>query len=241
MNVNKGFWFGIGCIFLLAACEAPCNSPAVGNPKTEIRPISGFNSVESQGSIDVEILTGTQQEVIVQADEAIIPLIYTEVTGDNKLIISTANNINFCDENIKVIVVTNSYAIREIILSGSGSISSTTLLDSSYNRFLLSGSGMLFSIIETDVLDVQLDGSGEISLSGNNRVSDYSLAGSGNILGFSLSTKNTTVALTGSGQIKTSTADTLAVTLTGSGMVLYKGDPFVVTQISGSGDVVKVP
>ena len=53
-----------------------------GNVRSEKRPVAGFSSVDVSGIFQVEIVSGKDYSVEVQADDNILPLIQTNVDGD---------------------------------------------------------------------------------------------------------------------------------------------------------------
>ena len=66
------------------------------------------------------------------------------------------------------------------------------------------------------------------------------LIGTGNFNGFPLLVKNCNVDITGTGDCEVSVETKLDVSIIGSGSVYYKGNPSVITNISGSGSVIHV-
>ncbi len=64
-----------------------------GKVKKETRELGNYNSLASQGSIDVQIAYGNSNSVAIEADENLLPYIETLVEND-KLLIKSKKNVN---------------------------------------------------------------------------------------------------------------------------------------------------
>ena len=62
-----------------------------GKRQTETRQVALFTSIETEGAFNVDVVCGKGLRVEVEADDNILPLITTEVSG-NKLILTTTLN-----------------------------------------------------------------------------------------------------------------------------------------------------
>ena len=86
-------------------------------------------------------------------------------------------------------------------------------------------------------VEVRIEGSGDVTLSGRADQLDVRVAGSGNAHTFDLDVGAVTAEIAGSGNVETSVTDRLDARIAGSGDVVYRGDPRVSSQVLGSGDV----
>ena len=66
------------------------------------------------------------------------------------------------------------------------------------------------------------------------------LIGTGNLYCFPMTVKNCNVDISGTGNCEVSVETRLDATIIGSGSVHYKGNPFIHTNISGSGSVIQM-
>ena len=87
---------------------------------TETRQVGNFHQVFNEGEFDVYIIQDGLNEVIIEAESNLIPLIITHVEG-SALVIDTKDNLQ-SNYPMKVYVHTNE--IDEVRLSGSGSLRS---------------------------------------------------------------------------------------------------------------------
>lgn len=249
----------IGVAMFLTSCEGTWPNCVDGNGViiTETRDVSDFTNVESNGEFDVFIYPGNEREVIVEADENLMGLIITRVSGDNLIIETRRGNCIRSSENVRVTV--NVPDLSHIDLNGSGNIWCDSLSTSSFETEL-DGSGTIQCVhMQVPEMDIDLDGSGniemdgtyttvkavidgsgEITLSGISPDADFLINGSGNIRADELETNTCYARITGSGSIYTWVEELLDVNISGSGNVYYYGEsPLVNTRITGSGQVIK--
>jgi hypothetical protein len=91
-----------------------------------------------------------------------------------------------------------------------------------------------------DELTIVADGAIEMNLLGRVDVLTITLAGAADINAYPMDTKECYLAIAGAANVEVSVSDILHVTISGTGTVRYKGDPVVTSNISGTGEVVKV-
>ena len=91
-----------------------------GQLKKETRQVSDYTALASQGSMDIIITYGTSNNVIVEADENLLPYIETSVEN-GKLTIKSKKGVNF-KTNSKMIVHVSMTKINSLQQSGSGNI-----------------------------------------------------------------------------------------------------------------------
>ena len=84
-----------------------------------------------------------------------------------------------------------------------------------------------------------ISGSGEIYLTGTDTVETQSIeiSGSGSVEAINLPVRKSTIDMSGSGDSKVYVLETLDVEISGSGEVIYKGNPIISQQVSGSGGI----
>src|ERR1044071_5326116 len=80
--------------FALQACDTACVQGS-GNESTDNRKVTTFTELDIAGGFNVTLVQDSSNNVIIQADDNILKLIKTHVSGD-KLKISTDNK-NICN------------------------------------------------------------------------------------------------------------------------------------------------
>jgi hypothetical protein len=201
----------LGC----AACRY--NSEVVkgsGNVQAEQRVVEEFKRVELRGSMDVDIVVGPEQSVLVEADDNLLPIIQTNVKHD-VLIIGSSRSFR-SSNRVKVSIVVPD--IRAVALHGSGDVA---VADISGERFeaLIAGSGNFRATGRVTKLVASIKGSGDLRLD-------------------KLEAGTVDVSIAGSGSATLHATEELSVDIAGSGDVRYTGEPARVSpRIAGSGRV----
>ncbi len=234
MRNAKFILFAVFIFVVLPSFAQRKNISGNKNIQRQERNLADFAAVSSLGSINVYISRGPVA-LVVEADENVLPYIETEVSG-GKLKISTSREVNIRNATMKVHI--SMPDLREANLAGSGSIRSTTALNSSGNfNAALTGSGNINLEIQATDIMAKIAGSGNLHLSGNAGELKLNLTGSGNYRGFDLRSKTAQIRIAGSGSAEVNSAEALDVQIGGSGGVRYKGSPKISTSITGSGRV----
>jgi hypothetical protein len=193
----------------------------------------------------------------VEADENLMNLIITRVSGGELIIETRHGDCIRSSENIRITVTvpdlnhidlngsgiiwcdTLSTQNLEVDLDGSGTIQCVSLLVPTLEMDM-SGSGKIEADGTFTDVHTMIDGSGDVILYGESQTTDLNISGSGMISAGELFTGTCHATITGSGTIYTWVKDLLEVDISGSGIVYYYGDaPVVNTHITGSGQVIK--
>jgi hypothetical protein len=189
-----------------------------GSVVTEQRNLTGFTSVLASGSSKVYIDEGTQFSVQVRGYGNLLPHYETRLVN-NELQLGFKNNVSIKNDNTEVHITLP--VLDGLKISGSGDIRTTG------------------NFPHVTSFNMQVSGSGNIFFS-DGSTADFrsSISGSGNIYALGLLSDNAETTTSGSGNTEVSAASHLKVKISGSGNVYYRGNPIIVTNISGSGDVI---
>ena len=172
-------------IVLAAAALSSCTYwgrcvDGAGPVVEEVRETGSFSSVRNTGSFDVYVTQSDELSVLVRAQESLIPIIETNVSGST-LIVEIRDN-NCIRSNSKVEVYITMPETQDLTLSGSGRVfadkissaeveisnsgSGYMIVDSTMSETLVidnSGSGSIeVGESYTDILDLIQSGSGSI-------------------------------------------------------------------------------
>ena len=189
------------------------------------RELKGFERIEQLGSLDVIYHQADSFSVRVSAPVDVIGDVETRVEG-NKLIVKMkgeGNVINFgVSDSKNVTVYVTSPDFLGITLKGSGDFESNGLVDTDKLDIVLNGSGdIMFDDIICDQVHVSLVGSGDVALQNVKMLQSY-------------------VDLVGSGDIKMhfDNGGTVESNLTGSGDITLSGSvKDYHSNVRGSGDM----
>jgi hypothetical protein len=235
MNTTHKILFGILISAMLWSVGCNKLNRIDGNNQliTENRQLVSFNRVVNEGTFNVYVKQDTIFEVTVEAESNLVPHIRTLVSG-NSLVIDTRENLhNYFPMNVYV----RTPFINGVHLKGSGYMQLDSL-DTDNLEIELSGSGNIKGQTSTNYIKATISGSGSIDLYAVSSATDTKISGSGDIklVGESFSGTHT---ISGSGSIRASNflQNEIIAKISGSGnMYLNVSDKLDVT-ISGSGSV----
>ena len=209
-----------------------------GTITTSILDVENFTGIASLTSSNVTINQGTTQKVEATGHPNIIEIVSTSVSSGIWEI--RLDQQNKCLTDFELSFAITVPTINHLTLSGSGDVVVNNFSNQNNLTITSGGSGSMtlkeFEGITN--LEVTLTGSGDFS--GRNAISTLELlnlihSGSGDYLGYEISSNRATVTSLGSGDCQLTVQDTMDVRITGSGDVLYKGMPVITENITGSG------
>lgn len=194
-----------------------------GEMITKERKVGSYDAVKLIGSMNVELVAGTEGNLKVEAESNLQEYILTEVKNGT-LKISVEKDINLDPtEEIKVTVPFKD--LEEISLTGSGDIWNSDLIKESNLEVQVTGSGDMMLDLEVEDLEGKITGSGDIELKGKARRFECSVTGSGDFDAFGLSAEEVEAKVAGSGDIMVNASKALKASVAGSGDIIYTGNP----------------
>ena len=181
--MRRIWFFGI---VLAAAALSSCTYwgrcvDGVGPVVEEVRQTGEFNSVRNTGSFDVYVTQSDEISVIVRAQESLIPIIETNVSGGTLIIEIRDNNCIRSNSNVEVHVTMPE--TEELALNGSGRVFADMLSSADVE---ISNSGSGYMVIDSTMSEsLVIDNSGSGSIEVGDSYADYLdlfQSGSGSIL-----------------------------------------------------------
>lgn len=234
-TLDKTGFLRAGFVVVLAILWGAGQSFAAGGTVEESRDVSGFDEIETNGSIDVFVKKGSTFSVRLRADADVIDAIETVVTGD-RLTIGLARGrygrIKVLEAYITLPTLT------ELELNGSGSLD-VDMMDGDSASLSLRGSGDIeIETIDVEDVSIELKGSGDIEAEGRCNMVDIELKGSGDIELDDLRCANAEVSISGSGDVEIYASKAFTGSVRGSGDINVYGNPDQTSsRASGSGDI----
>jgi len=207
---------------------------------TEVRTISNFTGLNSAIEGDVYVYQDSVFKVELLAQQNILNAIETSV-DDGVLNIAFKSGIRIgSHDRVKVYITMPT--INNLTLSGSGMLSALQPIESDNIELKIDGSGyMALSSVISNKVSGAIDGSGNITVSdGAADNEQLHINGSGLLDFVGINAQNADVSVNGSGAAKVNVQRMLHVLIAGSGLVYYTGTAQVNTDVSGSGKVVKM-
>lgn len=230
----KQIVFAFFALLVITSCNQMRGS---GNVVKERRQTGNFKGISAGGAFTVEIRTGSNTEVVVEADDNIIGMIETEVE-DDILHIDTKDGTSLND--VHLVVYVTAPEINSINSSGAATIKAIGQLKSDRKITLdVSGAAHLTASVDAPEVSAEVSGAGNMEVSGNTRDYSAEVHGSGNLHSGDLKSENTTVDASGAGNAWVHSSVSLKAEASGAGNVHYKGGGNVTVNTSGAGNVRK--
>lgn len=193
---------GIGLIFAISCSVGNLSrTKGSGNAKSEKRNVSDFKQIEAGGAIALEVVAQKDFSVEVEADDNLLPLIKTEVSGDT-LKISTADKIS---SKTKIIVKISMPELTSLDVSGA--------------------SGAVVSDVKTDSLKLEASGASKIKISGAANNLESNASGASGIDAESLTVNDADVEASGASNTTVFAANNLKADASGASTIYYTGEP----------------
>lgn len=207
-------------LLIFTSCHSISGSGKIVSQNMQL---SGFNGIQTSGSIDIEIKPGSNESVVIEADDNVQP--YIAATVQNGLLdIHYKPNMSFMNTHAKVLVTATT--LNKLIVSGSGDIISYgTLTEANKVEIIVEGSGSIKAGVDAPSVITNIDGSGSIDLNGRTRNFEGTISGSGDLKCHNLLSENTTLTVEGSGKAHVYASVSLTATISGSGDIFYSGHP----------------
>ncbi|MCX6278919.1 MAG: DUF2807 domain-containing protein [Bacteroidetes bacterium] len=226
----------LGMTSLFAGCNFRGGIHGDGNVLKEVRKVSSFDGIDVSGAFEILLKQGATEEVVVEADANLLPVILTVVEG-NTLKIETKKSVNHVT-SMKVFITVKD--LKRIDVSGAVDIQTESRI--SVPELSIDASGATDSKLEIAVQKLRLDCSGasKIKFSGSATDVNMDLSGASDIFGFDLLAETYDLQISGAGNAQINVSKKIHAEISGAGSVKYRGSPTQVDQsVSGAGSIQK--
>ena len=200
-----------------AACKHGMHTGVKGSGKREVqkRDIASFKSISTEGAFTIEVQCQKDLAVEVEADDNILPLVSTKVTGS---VLYLKNSANYSTHE-PVVIRISAPDVEGLSVSGAGSID-------------ISG-------VKNEKFEIDSSGAPSIKVSGVTKVLDIDTSGAARIDTHKLHASQGVIDSKGVSKIDVDVRDQLNIKIAGPSLVTYEGDPTVNQSISGPGKLQK--
>lgn len=203
-------------LFVLSGCHKFGQKSGSGVMKIEKRTVASFTSVSVSGAYDVEIVVQKDQNVELEGDDNLLPLISTDVRG-GVLEVSNSQSLS----------TRNKLRLRISVPSLEGISSS-------------GASDIVISSVKSEGFGIDISGAGSLRVSGETKTLEMKLSGAGDVDAKDLHAQNVNVHSSGAATADVYATAELRAAVSGAGNVNYYGDPKSVKEdISGAGTLTK--
>jgi hypothetical protein len=220
---------------LLAGCYM-VGEVGNGNVIKQKRDVGSFHSISVSGAYKIVLSQGSEQSVIVEADENLQSLIKTEVR-ENVLEIDNKHAISHSKSMKVYITVTD---LKKIELSGAVDLESNGTIKADELTIEESGASDTKMDIAVSKLDLDCSGGSKLRFSGTASHVSMDISGAVDIFAYELATESFHLEISGAGKAEINVSKELDASISGAGNVRYKGTPEkLITDVSGAGSIKK--
>lgn len=234
---NRAFFAGIILSgMLLNSCDSDQITcvRASSNIITENRDNKDFKGVVFNQVGDLRLTQGTDYSVKITGPDNVVEL--TESIVENGLLVINSNDC--FNGSYELLVEVTALEFEEVGMVGVGDVESVGKITGDIMELNFQGIGDIDMEIEADSLYTTFSGTGTMTCKG--AVIKHQFIGSGQFAlnGYGLTTDNTEINVSGTGDSYVHVNNTLKALIVGTGDVYYKGSPAVDQQITGIGEVI---
>ena len=206
-----------------------------GSVQLQTRAPGAFTAVQLGMTAQVEVRIGGADDITIETDDNLLPLIETPVVNGALQIRLSRSVAGIHPTTLRIVV--RARRIDRLAVAGSGSMRTEALRAGSLKLDVAGTGSIVAAGLHCDALEASVAGSGSITVDGEAPTLTASVAGSGDLVAGRLRSETARVSLAGSGNATVWTAGALTASLVGSGDLRYYGNPRVRTSSVGSGTV----
>jgi hypothetical protein len=200
------------------------------------RNVGSFTKLKVGSAIKVIITVGTQNKVVIEAEEKVIDKIKAEVNG-NELHLFSKEHYSSMKTVIAYITVTE---LTSIHASGASAVSATSPINTKVLDIEASGASEIKLDIKTERLKLELSGASSTTFKGSTTNLEASVSGASALKAQDLTSAKTEVSASGASSAKVNASEVLKADASGASSIRYSGDPKNKSvDVSGSGSVKK--
>jgi len=238
-NLNSLFLALAFTILMITAVDTQAQKiTGDGNVVQETRSVGSFEGIKLEGLVNLILLQGNTESLIVETDKNLLPYVMT-VIDNNTLAIGNKKDVNI-KKSTKMNVYVTIKDLRKIESNGVGSVKSQGKLNLNELKIYSSGVGNYVLDLNADKLEANINSVGNLTFTGKVSSVNIDNSGVGNVKAFDLSTDILKIESNGVGNSEVSSEKEIYINLNGMGNVSYKGNAVVKEMnVNGMGKVTK--
>ncbi|MCJ0742198.1 head GIN domain-containing protein [Pedobacter montanisoli] len=242
----KPLWISaiaIGLAFSSYSVSAlPFNTKFTQNASGDERKVKNFEGVASGGPLQVVITLGNTESLRFEGDQEAISTLVSEIKGSTLIIRPQISWTSWARkyQGKKIVAYITAKKIRNLVMSGDGSITVNGTINEDALNATLSGSGNMNVKVNVNKLNAVVSGSGTLNVTGKADDASVTLSGSGSLPKSGFEVGDLSAVISGSGNVNVTTNGNIDALISGSGSVNYKGNASVTQKTFGSGKVKRI-
>jgi hypothetical protein len=204
-----------------------------GNVITEERDISGFDSISIGSSMNLIIEQAGSESLKIEAEDNIIPLVKTSISG-KELVIELTHGSIISIKPINCYVTVKD--LKGLKVSSSSNANCTELRTDKLDIDIASSANGDLNVFVNE-LTANVSSSANLKLSGEAAKQNVVVNSSGRYIAQNLKSKECIIKVNSSGSATVNVSDKLDAKVNSSGQLNYIGNPEIRQEISSSGSI----
>ncbi len=184
------------------------------------RTVSTYNKIRVNGSFDVNLIYGETGQVTLLGEKSIVGLVTTKVENGMLLIIAAQPL-----DGQKLTITVPYTSLDEVLLIGDGSITAKKEIRNDNFRVGINGNGSINLAVSANNVNACVLGDGDIKIAGDADSFDCRVVGNGAIMANGLYADNVKAVVSGKGDIKTTSHESIRALIDGKGVISFAGEP----------------
>ena len=204
-----------------------------GNVIEQNRNLSGFQKVKASSGVDVVLMQGSQDKVVVKADDNLADKITTKVDG-NILVVGVERNTSIRNaKSFKVLVTVSS--LKGIMSSGGSDVYSEGPIQVEALDVKASGGSDLKLDLNVKELTCDISGGSHANIKGKAQYMSITARGGSDFEGKNLTAENCKLKVQGGSDAYVYVTGEISMEAHGASDIHYKGSPKITYQRSSGG------
>lgn len=234
--IKPSFVFSLTVMLLLSFTLSAQWSNGVkgsGNVIEQNRNLSGFTGIKASSGVDVVIMQGSQDKVVVKADDNLVDKITTSIDGDVLVLGVQKNSSIRNSKSFKVLVTVKD--LKQLRASGGSDIYSKGSLNLDVFQIRASGGSDVELDLNVKSLDCEITGGSDANLKGKVGQLTVAARGGSDFEGKELVAQDCKLKVQGGSDAYVYVKGELSMEAHGASDIHYKGSPKVTHQKSSGG------
>ena len=208
-----------------------------GNVVSESRTEKNFTGVSTSQGFEIEVITGEDYSIKIDADDNLMKYVVTEIRG-KVLKVGLENNVNVRNAHLKARITAP--AIETIRASSGASVTVKGIMkgENTVNLDASSG-GTITTAVDAPFVSAEASSGSEINLSGRTQTLKFQASSSGSINASALLSENAKVSASSGASVKVHASVKLDASASSGANVKYRGGASVTSNASSGGSVDK--
>jgi hypothetical protein len=231
----------VGLMCVAAGCSDALQIVEPGAAITEYRVVTPYNKIDVRRALNLTVVIGQRTDSVrLVVSEGFLPFVRVTVE-DSTLVLDIDNSVDISNlrSNVVTVVVPD---VKRITASGGSRVTLNDTMNIDDLTLQFSGASAGSIAMNAATLNVEASGSSLLILRGFADVFNAKPISGGSIIqAYDVFSRLCTVDASGASILEVNVSEHLNVRASGASLVSYKGNPVVVSELTGGSKVQKAP